>query len=99
MLLTIDAAVAAEDVRHFQLRAIHEGTMITNAGVEWAGPPSKQREVTNRVGSMSSTLCWSRCGDILLWSPGCGGPAAAGWCARRCPIQASEPRRRDAMNA
>ena len=55
MLLTIGFTVAAEDVRHFQFRAIQEARRLEVLRRD-ANLPSKQGEAANPVGSMSSTL-------------------------------------------
>src|SRR5260370_36605547 len=66
---------------------------------ESAWPPGQQDAVTNRAGSTSNILCWSRCGDILLWWPGSGVQGAVEWYGCRYLAPAGGRRRRASSNA
>src|SRR5215471_19379336 len=97
MLLTIGFAVAAEDVRHFQLRATHRAKRLEVFG--WFGLDLHRDRARQQIDSMLSRLCWSLCGDILLLWPGCDDRAAAEWCGRRRLVPTSERQKRVEANA
>jgi hypothetical protein len=65
MLLAIGVAITAEDIRHFQLGAIHRNQRLEERWLGGLDLQGEQGAATDRVGSTSSRLCWSRCGDIL----------------------------------
>jgi len=91
MLLTIGFAVAAEDIRHFQLRAIHRARRLE---VFWVGvglTSIETGEAANPVGSSGAGLCWSQCGDILMWSQAAMAEQELN-VRTSVPCSASEPR-------
>src|SRR3974377_1894661 len=99
MLLTIGFTVAAEDVRPFQFRAIQGARRLELLRRSTLALHRNRARQQIQWCSMSSTLCWSRCADILRLSPGCDGRARVESGECRCPIQASDMQRHAACKA
>src|SRR5258706_2222581 len=71
MLFTIGFAVAAEDVRHFQLRAIQGARRLEGLRRGKPGPPRKRTRRQNPVGPCRGPLS-GRAVHVIF----CGGPGS-----------------------
>src|ERR1039458_10392793 len=97
VLISIVLAVAAEDVRHFQLRAIHSPELRkTEESKAW--DQRRLYEARGRVDLMSNRPCWWRSSGIVRSSQDCGGREVVGYFEHLCPIQAGGPRIHGAEN-
>src|SRR5262249_22636796 len=75
------------------------GPAVRGVAAGEGGAPPEKGGAAKTVGSVSSTLLWWRCVDILRLSPGCDGRARVESGECRCPIQASDMQRHAAWNA
>jgi hypothetical protein len=89
VLVSIGLAVAAEDVRHFQLRAIHSPELRkTEESKAW--DQRRLYEARGRVDLMSNRPCWWRSSGIVRSSPDYGGREEVEYFEHLCRIQVDE---------